>query len=294
MGLEMRGALQVAERLYGVLLHLYPQKFRAAYARQMRLTFRDACRVAYRLNGVSGLLALWLPTLLDLFKTAFEERARQGEITVSKARLISLSGPLTILVGSIWLVEFIGSFLLRVGQVRAERSWDLFLTFWAFAFILSFIPLLFALMGTRLRFHPSASTLGRLGLALSVFGGAGVIVSMLARLLLDAVASEPGVGAVPWVGYAAVASFWSVWIGYILFGIDALRYRLLPRWNLIPGLLGVTIVLSLGSEWFGVPALLPSQWLNPSLFISINGFCLVLLGIAMLGQRREPQLPAAA
>ena len=212
---------------------------------------------------------------------------------MSKARLISLAGPLTILVGSIWLVQFIGDLLLRFGQVREERYWDLFLTLWSFAFILSFVPLLLALIGTRLRFRPSASTLGRLGLALSVAGGAGVIVSMLARLLLGAVAPEPEVGAVPWVGYAAVASFWSVWIGYILFGFDALRYRLLPRWNLLPGLLGATIVLSFGYEWFGVPAFLPLRWATPTLFTSINGACLVLLGIALMDQRREPQPTAA-
>ncbi len=44
----MRGGLLVSERLYGALLYLYPEKFRAAYGQQMRLTFRDACRVAYR------------------------------------------------------------------------------------------------------------------------------------------------------------------------------------------------------------------------------------------------------
>jgi hypothetical protein len=90
-----------------------------------------------------------------------------------------------------------------------------------------------------------------------------------------------------------VASFWSVWIGYILFGVDALRYRLLPRWNLLPVLLGATIVLSFGFEWFGVPAFLPSQWATPFLFISINGTCLVLLGIVLMDQRRETQLTAA-
>ena len=111
----MRGELLVSERLYRALLYLYPKKFRAAYGQQMRLTFRDACRVAYRQNGAGGLLALWLPTLLDLFKSALEERARQGEITMSKARLIALAGPLTILVGSVWLVSSIGYLGLRTG-----------------------------------------------------------------------------------------------------------------------------------------------------------------------------------
>jgi len=285
----MRVELRVSEWVYRALLCLYPKEFRAAYGHQMRLTFRDACRIVYHRNGLGGLLALWLPTLLDLFKSALEERARQGEITVSKSRSIAWAGPLTILVGSIWLLEFIGDLLLRFGQVRAERVWDMFLAFWSFAFILSFVPLLFALIGTRLRFHQAAGGPGRFGLALSVSGGTGVIVSMLAHLLLGSVAPEPEVGEVPWVGYAAVISFWSVWIGYMLFGIDALRYRLLPRWNLLPMLLGATIVLSFGFEWFGVPAFLPSPWASPTLFIFLSGIGLLLLGIALLDPGREPE-----
>jgi hypothetical protein len=173
----------ISEWLYRTLLYLYPKEFRAVYGQQMCLAFRDAYRAAYHKKGFGGLLTLWLPTLFDLFKTALEERARQGEIIMSKTRLISLAGPLTILVGAIWLVEMIGDLLLRVGQVKEERFWDVFLSVWSFAFLISFIPLLFALMGMRLRFLRSASTLGRLGLSLSVIGGAGVIVSMLARLL---------------------------------------------------------------------------------------------------------------
>jgi hypothetical protein len=79
----MHGKYWMSEQLYAALLILYPKEFRAAYSRQMRLTFRDACRKAYQQNGDGGLLALWLPTLLDLFKTALEEQARQGAITMS-------------------------------------------------------------------------------------------------------------------------------------------------------------------------------------------------------------------
>ena len=283
----MQGKHPMSERLYAALLILYPKKFRAAYGQQMRLTFRDACRVAYHRNGSGGLLALWLPTLLDLFKSALEERARQGEITMSKERLIALAGPLSILVGVVWLVPAIVDFALRSALPRTERFWDLFLSLWSFAFFLSFVPLLFALIGTRLRFHASAGPLGRLGLALSVAGCAGLTASLLAYLLLSRAAPEVGQG--PWVGYAAWLCLLSIWTGYILFGVDALRYRLLPRWNLLPLLLGSTVVLSFGFEWFGVPALLPLQWATPSLQFGTTGACWVLLGIAMMDQRREAQ-----
>jgi hypothetical protein len=287
----MRGELLVSELLYGALLNLYPKKFRAAYGQQMLLTFRDACRAAYRLNGASGLLALWLPTLLDLVKSALEERAQQGEITMSKTRLIALASPLTILVGSLWLVPVIGDFVLRIGTERAENFWDLVLGLWSFAFFFSFVPLLFALIGTRLRFHPSAGILGRLGLALSVAGSAGLIVSMLANLLSSMAPAE--VEQVSWMNYAAWAGFQSLMLGYILFGVDALRYRLLPRWNVLPLLLGSTIVLSFTHEMFGVPALLPSPLETPFLQFALTGACWVLLGIALINPRQEPQPTAA-
>ena len=137
--------------------------------------------------------------------------------------------------------------------------------------------MLFALIGTRLRFHQSAGVLGRLGLALSVAGCAGVIVSVLANILLRGMASE--VGQIRWVNYAAVACVLSIRIGYILFGVDALRYRLLPRWNLLPLLVGSTVVLSLPLDWFGVPAFLPSQWATPFLHFAITGACWCCLAL---------------
>ena len=188
----MRGELLISERLYGVLLYLYPKTFRTAYGQQMRMAFRDACRVAYHQNGAGGLLALWLPTLLDLLKSALEERARQGEITMSKARLITLAGPLTILVGSMWVVVSLSDLVLRIGLGGDEKFWDLFVAFLSIPFFLSFIPLLFALIGTRLRYHPSAGVLGKLGLALSVAGCAGVIIAVLANILLGSVLPEGG------------------------------------------------------------------------------------------------------
>jgi hypothetical protein len=94
--------------------------------------------------------------------------------------------------------------------------------------------------------------------------------------------------------YAAVVCFLSIRIGYILFGVDALRYRLLPRWNLLPLLVGLTVVLSLPFDWFGVLALLPSQWATPLQHFAITGVCWVLMGIALMDPRREPKLTAAS
>ncbi len=206
---------------------------------------------------------------------------------MSKARLIAWAGPLTILVGALWLMSALGDLAFQTGLLGDEA----FLGLVSIPFFLSFVPLLFALIGTRLRFHPSVGGLGRLGLALSVAGGAGVIVAVLVSLLLGGAAPEVAQGL--WLNYAAALCVLSIRVGFILFGLDALRSRVLSRWNLLPLLLGLTVVLSLPMEWFGAPALLPTQWANPFLHFALTGVGWVLLGIAMLDQKRASR-PAAA
>ena len=166
-----------------------------------------------------------------------------------------MAGPLTILVGALWLVG-----LLPIS--RSRPGWPVMKLSWASSsipFFLSFIPMLFALIGTRLRFHESAGPLGRLGLVMSVAGCAGVIASCWPISCCPGGTRGRPVSMGELRGGDCVLS---IRIGYILFGVDALRYRLLPRWNLLPLLVGLTVVLSSPLDWFGVPALLPSQWAN--------------------------------
>jgi hypothetical protein len=199
---------------------------------------------------------------------------------MSKARLIALAGPLTILAGSLWVAAFIGNLLLLVGLASVDTFWD---EFWLFTFSFSFVPLLFALIGTRLRFHQAAGVPGNLGLALGAAGCAGWIVSMLAYTLLSRVAPE--VVERPGLNYAAQLCFLGFMTGYILFGVDALRFRLLPRWNLLPLLAGSTILFGFATTLFGVPGDHPLQLLP----FFITGACWVLLGLALMYPRRQPQ-----
>ena len=281
----MSGALLISERLYGALLHLYPQEFRAAYGQQMRLTFRDACRKVYYRNGAGGLLVLWLPTLLDLFKSAIIERSRQGEITMTNSRRIALAGSLTILAGLMWVVSSIGDLILLTGLASSNKILELFLDeCFLLIFSLSFVPMVFALIGIRLHLHHAAGIPARLGLTLSVAGCVGMIVAALARLLLGWIDPEL-VWQSPWMNYITEACLLSLMIGYILFGIDALRYKLLPRWNLLPLLAGSTILFWFAITVFGVASSFPMVLLP---FI-ITGVCWVLLGLAIKGQRQVSQ-----
>ena len=199
-----------------------------------------------------------------------------GEVAMFKERLMTWAGPLTLVVGAMWLVAALGDFAFRIGLLRDE-GW---LGLVSIPFFLAFIPLLFALIGTRLRFHRSAGAVGKFGLALSVAGCAGVFVAVLAQMFLAG--TEESANQPSWVNYAAIVSFLSIRIGYLLFGVDVLQNRPLPRWNLLPLLLGSTVVLGFGFDWFGVPALLPMPWLAPALHFGVAGACWMLLGLALM------------
>jgi len=287
----MQGKRRMSEQLYGALLYLYPKKFRAAYGRQMRLTFRDASQVAYRWNGVSGLLALWLPTLLDLLKSALEERARQGEITMSKERLIALAGPLTIVVGALMLVGPISDLVQLVRPPYPENLWEFFHFQTAAMSVAVMLP---AFMGTWLRYKESAGGLGRVGLILNVAGCGTFCVALSVNFLLDILRLlEHPTGP----GYLMAVSVVSILIGHILFGIDALRYKLLPRWNVTPLLVGLTTPL-LGVLSVIIASALRIDRYQVELTIaplqsSITGACWVLMGTAILGLRQTHEAAAA-
>jgi hypothetical protein len=147
--------------------------------------------------------------------------------------------------------------------------------------------MLFALIGTRLRFQQAAGIPGRLGLMLSVAGCAGMLIFVLASILLGVMA--PAIEQVVWPDYVMVVCLLSLMIGYVLFGVDTLRYKLLPRWNILPVLVGSTVVLRLAPEWFDLPNYHPMQLATYFLYFLITGACWVLLGLAMMEQRQVPQ-----
>lgn len=278
----MQNKLRLSEQVYAFLLNLYPKPFRATYGRQMRLTFRDACRGAYRRNGVGGLMALWVPTLLDLFKSLLEAWTRQGEISMVKARLVAWSGPLTVLLGLLWAVAAMGEFVLLMEWGSSDTFWDVF---WLLFVALSFIPMPFALIGTLLRFQNSVDALGKWGLRLSVAGAVGMVVLVLTLSFFSGIA--PDVEQGPWSDYGVALCSLSIFIGYMVFGVSTLRYRLLPRWNLFPLLIGIPILIRGMPDAYGVPNYHPIEFAVSFIQLATTGVCWILIGVAMMEPRQD-------
>lgn len=66
-------SINLAARLYGILLVAYPASFRREFSGQMVQVFRVACRHSVR-EGRRGLLHFWLHALVDLITSASAER----------------------------------------------------------------------------------------------------------------------------------------------------------------------------------------------------------------------------
>ena len=98
----------LADRLYGLLLRIYPAPFRRLYEVEMRQAFRELHRWTAGREGVPGLVRLWARTTWDTYHSGVAERlSRRGYRIGFKSRLriprLSLSAILTDLVRDLQL-----------------------------------------------------------------------------------------------------------------------------------------------------------------------------------------------
>lgn len=208
---------------------------------------------------------------------------------ISKERLMTLAGPLTIIVGLLWVLASIGEFVLLVGLGSPDSFWDVF---WIFPVLPSFILMIPAFIGTRLRYQESAGGFGRLGLTLSVVGCMGMFIFILVSFVMGAF----GIEQETWPNYVIAACVLTLMSGHVLFGIDALRNKLLARWNVMPLLVGLPTILLIAPSLLidgGTPNHFELTLITTFLRFVLTGACWVLLGIALMDQSQEPR-PATA
>src|SRR5574341_75 len=207
---------------------------------------------------------------------------------MSKERLIAWAGPLTISVGLLWVVASLEEFVVLVKLASMEDAfWG---NLWAYPIALSFILMVPAFIGIRLRHQEAAGGVGRLGLALSVAGCGGmclfVLVMFLMSVLMLVTYDEPP----DWPLYVMSACVLTVMTGHNLFGIDTLRNKPLPRWNALPLLVGLPTLLLIVPTLIlesHKPRTLELVLTTTFLPFAITGTCWVLLGCVMLDRRQS-------
>jgi len=206
--------LEISQRVFTRMLVLYSREYRQEYGPQMAQLFKDCSRGAVGHGGAAALLTLWTATLLDLFKTAFEEHFK--ELThMSKEKFTRLGG-WALIVGALLLLPLLG-----LGDLE---NW---LGSWSAYINVGLGPLCMLLLATgtlalRNAYGSEASATGKAALGFSV------IAAVVA-----------GVGAVG-LGLVLRGEIWWTlfFIGYMLhllgiglFGVTCIQKKALPGLN---------------------------------------------------------------
>ena len=254
--------------LYGMLLAAYPSGFQHKYGPQMVQVFRDCCLRSYRQDGLPGMLNLWTLILLDYIKSVVEEHIQRG-IHMSKSTFIRLSG-WSLILGAITLMV---AWLISIRDVPEynpnnflSRPIDLYLEY-ATAILLpvTFLLLLVGMIGLYLRYRDDTIGFGKFGLIVGVLGG---VITLGAAIPLFTNGPE-------WSWTAWMVGELLYFLGLGVFGIAAMRDKLLPRWNALPLLTGIlipiTFIVTIQMGWESIE------------YISLGAFLLTAIGLAGLG-----------
>jgi hypothetical protein len=103
-----------SERVYGVLLKVYPRDFRCEFGPQMEQAFADQYREACERGGRRGIALLWMMTIVDLARTAVAQRITSRADNEEVARYdrgLAVVGSVLLLA----LLYFVSASLLKYG-----------------------------------------------------------------------------------------------------------------------------------------------------------------------------------
>jgi hypothetical protein len=226
--------------LYQFLLTTYPAGFRREYGPHMAQVFRDYCLRVYRLDGLHGMLRLWILTLLDYLKSVVEEHLQQG-VHMSKSKFIRLSGWAMVL-GAIAFMVIMVAFSRNAPEYNPNnflsRPIDLYFEY-AVAILLpsSMFLWVVGMIGFYLRYSQETNGFGKFSLVLEMLGaGISSLITLAWSFQLELTASEADFGVF-------VGGLTLYFLGLILFGVVSIKDHLLPRWNALPVIAGSWLLL---------------------------------------------------
>ncbi len=219
--------LNISQRVFTRLLMLYPHEYRQEYGPRMAQLFKDCSREAVGQSGAAALFNLWTATLLDLFKTAFEEHFK--ELThMSKEKFTRLGG-WALIVGALLLLPLLG-----LGNLENWLgSWSAYIT-------VGLGPLCMLLLATgtlalRNAYGSEASATGKAALGFSVIAA---VVSAVGTVGLGLLLP----GEIWWTLFFFGFALHLLGIG--LFGVTCIQKKALPglNWLLAAGGLALPLL----------------------------------------------------
>jgi hypothetical protein len=289
--------------IYRLLLITYPKNFQHEFSSSMVQVFRDCCLRSFHTSGLHGMISLWSLALVDYIKSVFKEYTYK-RVLISASHFTRLSGWSLVLGSITFLISVIAKKLISGRLISSDpnnyysRPIDLFLVFLPYILIPTAMLLLtIGLIGLRQLYSPRASLLGKVGLVAGIVGSGLTLVTCLlfdgvSGLSLFLVNNQVGGW---WFWDLATLALLVLFCGIFIFGIDAVKHRLLPRWNFIPILAGITfpVRILLGYLQEGTTVGF-SRWrvdisiINPYMLI-LTTFGLIALGYLLMSDATQEE-----
>jgi hypothetical protein len=269
--------ISLSERVYRVLLLLYPAEYRREYGALMAQVFRDVCRDANRQRGAMGIVLWWCTTLLDLTLTALEQWRKAG-IQLNTVSLFSrrISGVLLI-AGGLLICIAIGA------ELQPGQNYPLRGIYQVLGFLYGPALVLISLgtIGMVLRYQHNAGNVGRLGL----YGAVGGVLAIVAYMIIALVFRNENLWNMFVGGFVLHAT------GLIVFGLAALKTHPLPRGNWLPIVIGTMpfVMFLFNPNRNGVD----TEWENIAAFV-VMGIGYIALGYVMHREHVREVVPAIA
>ncbi len=253
----MQSSLKLSDLLFRKFMRAYPAEYRQQFTEEMRQLFRDLCRDAYRDRGAAGLAILWVTTLMDLLKTAFEERIQL--LPLPSAKQLTQVGSVAAIFGGLTTFVF--------AATHASPNWIdwVFRLEWVFPTLGSFY--LAGLIGLGAQLSVRGKQV-RVDLAIALIGAGIMAVSGFLMLFLNQVWISFGSGLLIMAG------------GMLATGLFTLRYlndRQLNHVVLSNGILTFLLTLFLPFRYMG--ALFEG---DTALFAALSGVSWIGLGFVLL------------
>lgn len=250
--------IELSQRFYLQLLHLYPHAYREQYEMEMFCLFTDECREAHQEHGGLGILLLWPRTLVDVGVTAVSEHLADSQASLGllqanpNAPLPWKGVPLVLIPGLIF-------FISQIAQVTSTSDW-FFIAFYRVAYYLM-LPVLLIWLLTR-RFPVwGLIPLGLLYKVLESYSPHQILSRIPFLRGLPALEADPLNPASPIfdLNYLIPLSVCTVGIGVLLWYIS--RHQQIPRavWRWL-AVYGLFIVFQIGIQTYNFIAWQGLDW----------------------------------
>lgn len=256
--------LTLSNRVYCLLLYLYPTPFRREFGRDMAQVFRDDTQQTLQECGLIGFLSLWLTIVIDLNKTAIAEHLWEV-LHKPQYKYVRWSGVAATIGGVVWLMPWFLPWTGWLGEIsETDQLW---------MSLPGLILVAVGLAGLHLRLRASGSRMSAPAFGLALIG----LILVISPVVVALVIGPAGTGG-PFL--LVIAGVICLVLGLVIMGAITLSRQALGALSFVPLVLAGGYVASLISIWLGQSN--PSLKFLIPIFITLDMLCWLLLGVALL------------